>query len=155
MRHLILDAITECEDQTLRLGERFGAALRDRAVVGLIGTLGAGKTRLAQGIARGAGFDGRVRSPSFALLHIYRGRRLIRHIDLYRLDRLDDGTAGEWEEMFDTDGISLIEWADRIPELLPPEAIRVEIQIEGETRRRIRIAAPLPGRVLADWRIAR
>ena len=152
MRRLIVEAISDSEEETIRFGERLGAALRSRAVVGLIGPLGAGKTRLAQGIARGAGYHGRVRSPTFALLHLYRGCLPIRHIDLYRIDRLDEGTAGEWEESMEADGVTLVEWADRFRDLLPPGALEVELLPEGPTRRRIRLSGPMPGVAIGDWR---
>jgi tRNA threonylcarbamoyladenosine biosynthesis protein TsaE len=153
MRRLVVEAVSDSEEETLRFGERLGAALRSRAVIGLVGPLGAGKTRIAQGIARGAGFDGRVRSPSFALLHVYRGRMPIRHLDLYRLDRLDAGTAGEWEEAMESDGLTLVEWSDRFDDFLPPGALEIELIPEGETRRRVRLQGELPGRAIGDWRL--
>lgn len=153
MRRLRFETVTLDEAQTIRVGERLGGALRDGAALGLIGALGAGKTRLTQGIARGAGYAGRVRSPSFALMHVYRGRLEIRHLDLYRLDDLDAGTAGEWEEAIDAGGISIVEWADRIPDLLPAEAIRIFIEAEGASRRRIRMEFPVPPACLDHWRL--
>lgn len=153
MRLLRFEAVTRDEGETIRLGERLGAALRDRTALGLIGALGAGKTRLAQGIARGAGYGGRVRSPSFALMHHYRGRCEIRHLDLYRLDELDPGTAGEWEEEIDSGGISIVEWADRVPAILPPNAIRIVIEFEGASVRRLRIVIPAPSGSIDHWRL--
>jgi tRNA threonylcarbamoyladenosine biosynthesis protein TsaE len=153
MRRLIVEAVSDCEEDTVQFGERLGASLRSRAVVGLVGPLGAGKTRLVQGIARGAGYDGRVRSPTFALLHVYRGRLPIRHLDLYRLDALDDGTAGEWEEAMDTDGLTLVEWSDRFDDILPDGSLELELIPEGPSRRRIRLRGWLPGLAIADWRI--
>jgi tRNA threonylcarbamoyladenosine biosynthesis protein TsaE len=153
LRSLALEAYSESEEETVRFGERLGAALRSRAVVGLTGPLGAGKTRLVQGIARGAGYTGRVRSPTFALLHVYRGRQSVRHIDLYRLDRLDPATEGEWEEVMEEEGLSLVEWADRIPGLLPHEAVWVDLQPLGEQIRRIRLRLPLEVPLLDVWRL--
>jgi tRNA threonylcarbamoyladenosine biosynthesis protein TsaE len=153
MTRLLFEAISDSEGETIGIGQRFGAALRSRAVVGLTGPLGAGKTRIVQGIARGSGYVGRVRSPTFALLHLYRGRLLVRHFDFYRLDSVDDGTAGEWEEEMDADGVSLIEWADRIPDLLPQGAIWIDLSPEGPYRRRIRIRVGLPSRALDHWRL--
>jgi tRNA threonylcarbamoyladenosine biosynthesis protein TsaE len=151
MRSLRLEAVSRSEAETVRFGERLGAALRSRAVVGLVGPLGAGKTRLVQGIARGAGYSGRVRSPSFALLHIYRGRLPLRHFDLYRPDGIDDGTAGEWEEAMEGEGISLIEWADRVPGFVPDEAVRIELVPTGDQDRTIRLCVPLPTRAIERW----
>jgi tRNA threonylcarbamoyladenosine biosynthesis protein TsaE len=151
MRPLIVEAVSRSEEQTVRFGERLGAALRSRSVIGLTGPLGAGKTRLAQGIARGAGYGGRVRSPSFALLHIYRGRLPLRHFDLYRLDSVDDGTAGEWEEAMEAEGISMIEWADRVPGLLPDNAIWIDLSATSEWHRTIRLRVGLPTSSIGDW----
>lgn len=151
MRSLVVEAITRSEEETIRFGERLGAALRSRSVIGLTGPLGAGKTRLTQGIARGAGYGGRVRSPSFALLHIYRGRVPLRHFDLYRLDSIDEGTAGEWEEAMDSAGISVIEWADRAPHLLPGDAIWIDLKATAEEERTIRLRVDLPAVAIGDW----
>lgn len=153
MRRLVMEAVSDSEEETIAFGERLGRALRSCAVVGLTGPLGAGKTRLAQGIARGAGYDGRVRSPTFALLHEYRGRIPIRHIDLYRLDRLDEGTAGEWEEAMETDGLTLVEWSDRFEDFLPASAVEIRLAPEGPSRRRIQLLYDLPGRAIGDWRL--
>ena len=153
MTHLVVEAVTDSEEQTLGFGERLGSALRSGAVVGLIGPIGAGKTRLVQGIARGAGYTGRVRSPSFALLHLYRGRMPLRHYDFYRLDHIDDGTAGEWEEEMEREGLSLVEWADRFPDILPGEALWIGLAVESATRRRITLRLRLPARSLDHWRI--
>lgn len=151
MRRLVVEAVSDSEEETMRFGERLGRALRSRAVVGLIGPLGAGKTRLVQGIARGAGYDGRVRSPTFALLHVYRGRLPIRHIDLYRLAQLDEATAGEWEEAMETDGVTLVEWSDRFEDFLPAGAIEITLMPEGPSRRRIVLTIDVPGGSIRDW----
>lgn len=151
MKRLLFEAVTDSEEETMRFGEGLGAALRTGVVVGLTGPLGAGKTRLVQGIARGTGYPGRVRSPTFALLHLYAGPLPLRHFDFYRVDRLDEGTAGEWEEEMDREGVSLVEWADRLPGLLPEEAIWVDLRPEEATRRRITLRARLPGREIGDW----
>jgi tRNA threonylcarbamoyladenosine biosynthesis protein TsaE len=153
MRSLFVEAISHSEEETVDFGERLGAALTSRSIVGLTGPLGAGKTRLVQGITRGAGYAGRVRSPSFALLHIYRGRMPIRHFDLYRLESVDDGTAGEWEEAMEEEGISLIEWADRVPGLVPDSAVWIELAPTGERDRTIRLRVALPTAALDAWRI--
>lgn len=151
MRRLVVEAVSDSEEETMRFGERLGRALRTRAVVGLIGPLGAGKTRLVQGIARGAGYDGRVRSPTFALLHVYSGRLPIRHIDLYRLEQLDEATAGEWEEAMETDGVTLVEWSDRFEDFLPTGAIEITLMPEGPSRRRIVLTIDAPGGSIRDW----
>ena len=153
MRRLTVEVLSDSEASTLAFGQRLGAALRSRSVVGLTGPLGAGKTRFVQGVARGAGYAGRVRSPSFTLLHIYRGEMPVRHFDFYRLDSLDAGTAGEWEEAMEQEGLSLIEWADRLPDLLPKDAIWIEIAPQRDDRRRIRMIVGLPNCSLGNWRL--
>lgn len=153
-RNLLLDVLSRSEEETIRFGERLGASLRSRAVVGLIGPLGAGKTRMAMGLALGVGYQGKVRSPTFALLNLYRGRLPVRHFDLYRLDSIDEATTGEWEELFEQDGLSLIEWADRFPDLAPPDSIMIEMEPEGDFSRRIRLRLHLPSRAIGDWRLA-
>lgn len=154
MRCLILEVISDSEEETVGFGRRLGSSLRSRAVVGLTGPLGAGKTRMVAGIALGAGYSGRVRSPSFALMHCYRGELPLRHYDFYRLSAIDDGTAGEWEEDMDDEGLSLIEWADRFPEILPEGALWIDLKPEGETRRRITFKLRLPTTYLDHWRLS-
>ncbi len=153
-RGLLLEKLSASEEETIRFGRGLGASLRSGAVVSLIGPLGAGKTRLAAGIARGAGYAGKVRSPTFALLNVYRGVMPVRHFDLYRLDALDPGTFGEWEEMFEEEGLSVIEWADRIPDLVPSDSIAIEIAPRGDSLRQIRLRVGLPTRAIGDWRLA-
>lgn len=153
MRTLALEAFSDSEAETVRFGERLGAGLRPRAVVGLTGSLGAGKTRLVAGMARGSGYSGRVRSPTFALMHVYRGRLPLRHFDLYRLDRLDPGTMGEWQEAMEEEGLSFVEWADRVPDLLPPDAVWIDLLPVAAERRRIRVVVPLEPPRIDVWRL--
>lgn len=105
------------EEETLRFGESLGRALAPPAWLGLTGSLGAGKTRLAQGVARGLGFAGRVRSPSFVLEHRYKGRVGIRHLDLYRLESAPEDLESSWLDGHDD--VILVEWAERVLE--PPD----------------------------------
>jgi tRNA threonylcarbamoyladenosine biosynthesis protein TsaE len=107
---------SETEKSTLEFGETLGRALVPPAWIGLTGPLGAGKTRLIQGIARGLGFGGPVRSPTFVLEHRYRGRHPILHLDLYRLEAPGPDLEASWEE--EEEGIVLVEWSDRVPD--PP-----------------------------------
>jgi tRNA threonylcarbamoyladenosine biosynthesis protein TsaE len=122
------------EEATLRFGAMLGRALTGPAWIGLSGPLGAGKTRLAAGVARGLGFTGRVRSPSFVLEHRYRGRRPILHLDLYRLAGDDEDLRASWEE--EVDAVVLVEWAERVAEP-PPGALSVHLVPDGESGRLI------------------
>ncbi len=99
------------EEETIKLGARLGRRLKPGAVVLLRGELGAGKTTLARGLARGAGFKGRVSSPTFALAHVYRGKRLtVHHLDLYRLARGEHLEVGVEELLADPRAAVVVEW---------------------------------------------
>lgn len=126
------------EADTQRLGELLAQHLPERAVVGLIGTLGSGKTRLVQAIAAGCGIPpSHVTSPTFVLAQEYHGRRSLYHFDTYRLkdeaEFLDLGI----DEYFLRPGIVLIEWADRFPGVLPDERLDVTLSVLGDTSRQI------------------
>jgi tRNA threonylcarbamoyladenosine biosynthesis protein TsaE len=101
-------------EETLALGETWGREAVGGLVIGLTGELGAGKTQLARGVARGLGVDGRVHSPTFALVNEYVGGRLaLFHVDLYRLEKPDEIIAAGLEEYFHPAGVSVVEWAER------------------------------------------
>ena len=137
---LVFDAADESE--TSLLGTALAESLPDGTVVALCGTLGAGKTRLVQAIAEASGVDRRdVVSPTFVLVHEYRGRRTIHHVDAYRLrdesEFLDLGV----EEYFEDEGLTLIEWADRVEGCLPADRIEIDIEITGPDSRQFTIVA--------------
>jgi tRNA threonylcarbamoyladenosine biosynthesis protein TsaE len=103
--------IAAAEEETIRLGEILGRSLRAGDVVLLYGDLGAGKTTLVRGLARGIGYRGRVRSPTFALAHVYRGKRLnLHHLDLYRLKEGQAEELGLDELLHDPRGAVVVEW---------------------------------------------
>lgn len=132
---------SDSEADTFRLGAVLARHLPDGAVVALIGTLGAGKTRLVQAIAEGCGLDRRdVVSPTFVLVHEYPGERMLYHIDAYRLKDEDEFLELGPEEYFESDGITLIEWADRVEDCLPPERLEVRIEVIGEEKRVFELA---------------
>ncbi|MFN5299853.1 MAG: tRNA (adenosine(37)-N6)-threonylcarbamoyltransferase complex ATPase subunit type 1 TsaE [Planctomycetaceae bacterium] len=135
---IILDSQEEAE--TLALGQRLAGALEPGLVVALQGNLGAGKTRLVKGIAAGAGVDPReVTSPTFVLVNEYSGRWPIYHFDTYRLTSGVAFAELGIDEYFAGDGISLVEWADRVPDWLPPDRLEVTIEVTGEQARRLTI----------------
>jgi tRNA threonylcarbamoyladenosine biosynthesis protein TsaE len=110
--------------------------------VALCGTLGAGKTRLVQAIAEASGVDRRdVLSPTFVLIQEYHGRRPIYHIDAYRLRDDDEFLALGPEEYFESDGLVLVEWANRIERCMPRDRIEIHIDVVGPQSRRFEIAA--------------
>ena len=132
---------THSPEETQEIGVKIGCQLNRGDVVALIGDLGVGKTCLTQGIARGAGVrqDETVNSPSYILINEYEGKIPIYHIDLYRLEQLEDIIALGLEEYLEGDGICVIEWADRMGELLPESHIQVKIAGEDEFTRSIEV----------------
>jgi tRNA threonylcarbamoyladenosine biosynthesis protein TsaE len=122
---------THSEDGTRELGERIGRLLERGDTVLLRGDLGAGKTRLAQGIARGLGVSQPVTSPSYVLMNEYEGRIRMFHVDLYRIagtDELED--LGLWDHT--ENGCLVVEWPERGLDLLPGDRLEVSIR-EGAT----------------------
>jgi tRNA threonylcarbamoyladenosine biosynthesis protein TsaE len=133
---------TGSEEETLALGARLAARLHPDRVLLLEGPMGAGKTVLTRGIARGLGIDPReIQSPTFTLVHHHRGEggaELV-HLDLYRLS--PDEVAGlGLEEILAGPGIKVVEWAERLPEP-PPGALRVVARSLGECRREFELMA--------------
>ena len=131
---------TQSEEETIALGEKLAAELPSKAIVLLIGDLGAGKTTLAKGVAKGLGAaqPEEVTSPTFTLIHEYSPR--LYHIDLYRLDSADQvGTLG-LDEIFDRNAVVLIEWGERFPALMPNDRIEIRLETIDENKRRIAIS---------------
>jgi tRNA threonylcarbamoyladenosine biosynthesis protein TsaE len=126
---------TSSEDETIELGQRLARELPRRAVVLLIGNLGAGKTTLAKGIVSGLGAASpeEVSSPTFTLIHEYGGASVF-HIDLYRLDTAAQVATLGLDEIFERDAVVLIEWGERFPELLPKERIEIRLRADGDRR---------------------
>jgi tRNA threonylcarbamoyladenosine biosynthesis protein TsaE len=107
--------ISHSAAETAALGEQWGRAAETGIVIGLCGDLGAGKTQLVKGLARGLGITARVHSPTFALVNIYNGGRLtLFHLDLYRLDTREQILAAGLEEYLKPAGVTVIEWAERL-----------------------------------------
>ena len=135
----IWEVLTKDPDQTLRLGFVFGEILPEASTVALIGDLGAGKTLLARGIARGLGVEDEreVSSPTFVLVNEYRGRIPVHHVDLYRLrDSFEVEDIG-WEEFISGPGVTLVEWAEKVPDLLPEDRIEVYLHWVGPADRKL------------------
>jgi tRNA threonylcarbamoyladenosine biosynthesis protein TsaE len=119
------------------LGEVIGSMLEPGDVVSLTGDLGAGKTTLVQGAALGLGVTGQqVLSPTFTLVREYRGKHPVYHLDVYRLERIQDVIDLGFEEILDPDGVTFVEWGDAIEGLLPESYLEVELwtRIEDEGR---------------------
>jgi len=128
------------------MGEALGRVLECGVVVALIGDLGSGKTVFAQGLARGLGVgpDEYVSSPSFTLVNHYRGRVPVFHMDTYRLVDAAEMVALGYEEYFEPSGVTIIEWADKVRDLLPERCILADFKLIDETTRKINIELPGP-----------
>ena len=128
---------------TQALGEKIGALLKAGDVVALEGELGAGKTTLVKGIARGLGVKDKstVVSPTYVLVNEYEGREKVYHIDWYRLDAVKGLDRQMARECFDSDAVSLVEWAGRGRTLLPSERINISLRHAGPLRRIITVSA--------------
>jgi tRNA threonylcarbamoyladenosine biosynthesis protein TsaE len=120
--------ITHSEDETIELGRRIASELPRRAVVQLIGNLGAGKTTLAKGIVSGLGAASpeEITSPTFTLIHEY-GEGRVYHIDLYRLDTEAQVATLGLDEIFDREAVVLIEWGEKFPKLMPEPRIEIHL----------------------------
>ena len=131
--------ISHSPAETGSLGERWGRAAQRGLVIGLSGDLGAGKTRLVKGIARGLGITARVHSPTFTLVNEYGGGRLrLFHLDLYRLETRGQIVSAGLEEFLQPDGVTVIEWAEKmVNEEKPRRMIFVKIEVLGESERKI------------------
>ena len=138
---------TSCDAETIALGECLALLLEKGSIVALRGPLGAGKTCLARGIGRGLGITEELRSPTYTIVSEYEGALAmidgssvpVYHIDAYRLRGNDDFSAIGGEEIVFGNGISIIEWSERIPFFITERALRVDIEIQGENMRLIRI----------------
>jgi tRNA threonylcarbamoyladenosine biosynthesis protein TsaE len=131
------------EDDTQRLGEAIAELVEPGVVIGLVGPLGAGKTRLVRAIAEALGVEpSAISSPTFVLIQEYDGRLPIYHFDAYRLptpEAFEDlGVADYWE----SGGLSLVEWADRVHDLLPHPRWTITLHPTGPTARSVRIHLP-------------
>ena len=131
-----LDCISHSEAQTQRLGLRLGTLVMPGSVVLLEGTMGAGKTVFAQGVALGLEVKEQVTSPSYTLIKEYQSGRLpLFHIDLYRIASNDSLWSLGLEEYIDGDGICVIEWARKVRDFLPETWLLINIEIMTDTKR--------------------
>lgn len=135
----LIEIVSSSPEETAALGERIASRLGQGSVVALRGGLGAGKTCFVKGIARGLGINENVTSPTYTIISEYRGIIPLYHIDAYRLAGDDDFENTGAGELMSGEGISVIEWSERIPNSLPPNAIIIEIAIRGQEERLIRI----------------
>jgi tRNA threonylcarbamoyladenosine biosynthesis protein TsaE len=129
---------TDNANQTRLIGVEFARNLPAGTVLNLIGDLGAGKTEFVKGLALGLGFDSEVTSPTFTVVHEYRGGRLaLFHIDFYRLNEERELDELGFDDYLKAGGICAIEWGDKFPTRLPPDSIKIRLIIHGNDRRTI------------------
>lgn len=131
--------ISRSFEETYRIGKIIGKNLTHGDVVALIGELGAGKTSIAQGIAKGLGVLEHVTSPTFNIINEYEGVFTFYHFDLYRIQGIDELNDLGYEEYFFGDGVCVIEWAEKIKEILPEKTIFIFLIYIDETSRKINI----------------
>lgn len=126
---MIMIEETFTPEETFSLGERIGRDAVPGQVYCLDGDLGVGKTVFSQGFAKGLGVEGPVNSPTFTILQQYdEGRLVLYHFDVYRIGDLDEMDEIGYEDCFYGEGVCLIEWSEKIRELLPPDAVRIRIE---------------------------
>jgi tRNA threonylcarbamoyladenosine biosynthesis protein TsaE len=136
-----LELITRSPEQTQALGQRLGQIAQPGDVILLVGKLGAGKTCLTQGIAWGLGIDDYAASPSFVLVRELYGRLPLYHVDFYRLEKLEEIAELGLDEYFYGQGVSVVEWAEKAFELLPPEHLLIEMEYVSDNERRLKLKA--------------
>ncbi len=133
---------TTSVDDTRELGSALAGLARPGDVLVLAGDLGTGKTAFAQGFARGLGVDEQVTSPTFILARTYEGRLRLHHLDVYRLDHLQEAEDLGLAELVDDRSVTLVEWGDVIAPTHPPEHLEVRLAYgEGPDDRSVRLAA--------------
>ncbi|MVB11845.1 tRNA threonylcarbamoyladenosine biosynthesis protein TsaE [Caprobacter fermentans] len=123
---------TSSPEETERLGEQIASGLKGGEVLALFGGMGMGKTALTRGIARGLGIPEGVSSPTFALVHEYKGRVTLYHFDMYRVTSWDDLASTGFFDDLDSGAVLVVEWSENIENALPPEAVRIHLH-RGET----------------------
>lgn len=137
-----MEIFTKSAQETKRFGRKFANTLKGGEVIALVGELGGGKTTFVQGLARGLGIKDRIISPTFILRRDYQGKKKLCHIDLYRIGEGVEKEFGNLDtnELFgSSDTIIVIEWAEKVRELLPQSTIWVTFENQGLEKRRIEI----------------
>ena len=132
--------LSKSENETLKLGQKVAGCLKSGDILCLEGDLGAGKTTFVKGLAQGLNIKmDKVHSPTFTLMNIYDSKLPLFHFDLYRMDDIQEILNIGYEEFLFGDGIAVIEWADKLKELLPQEYLKIEFSHAGENQRNITI----------------
>ena len=136
-----MELVSHSVEETFQLGEKIGKYITPGTILALSGDLGAGKTALSQGIAKGLGIGEQVVSPTFTLIQEYEGGRIpLYHMDMYRLETEREFAQLGLEDYFNSDGVMVIEWAERLGDLLPADHIAIDIQYLSERERKITVS---------------
>lgn len=138
---MFLEVLSHSEKETELVGEGLGKTLCPGSVVALFGGLGVGKTAFIRGLARAAGYTGRVTSPTYAIINEYLSPVPVFHFDMYRLEGPEELAELGWDEYLGRNGICAVEWSERIEAALPAGTLRVELSVTGDNERQIRIEA--------------
>ena len=137
-----MEFIVTTVDETYKLGELIGSFVNSGDIICLIGDLGTGKTHLTKGIAKGLDVKDNITSPTFTIVNEYTGRLKLYHFDVYRVNDPDEIAAIGFDEYIFSDGVSIIEWANYIMELIPESNLTIEIEKNlelGDDYRKINI----------------
>lgn len=134
-----LTYLTTSDQETINLGRKLGAGLREGDVIAMSGELGSGKTWFTKGVAFGLGVpeESIITSPSFAFVNKYTGRCPLFHMDIYRLGEISDFLSAGLDEYFYENGVVVLEWADRWPRILPEWSLKVKFEIVDDQTRSI------------------
>lgn len=133
----MLQFLVPTAEDMIELGRAIGKMIPSGTVIGLVGDLGVGKTTLVQGIAQGLAVEAHLTSPTFTLIKQYAGRLPLHHIDVYRLEDPEEILLLGLDEILLEDSVVVVEWADRIQELLPKTYLRITLTMDTDARRRV------------------
>jgi tRNA threonylcarbamoyladenosine biosynthesis protein TsaE len=137
-----MEKLSSSVNQTLKLGKKISGNLSGGEIILLSGSLGAGKTVLAKGIADGLGINkDDVLSPTFVLLRVYQGKYLLQHFDFYRIKAPQDLFALGYQEYLYSDAVTIIEWPQRLKFLLPKEFLKIKLFIKAKNQRYFKFTA--------------
>lgn len=138
----MIEKDTASPEETIAFGICLGRLLKDGDLLCLTGDLGAGKTHLTKGIARGLGVEEVVTSPTYTILQVYEGKIPLYHFDFYRIERSEELFDIGFEEYISGRGVSIVEWSDKFPAVLPRERLTVTVEYGNDAagERRIKLA---------------
>ena len=137
-----MEKLSRSVNQTLKIGRLIARNLRGGEIILLSGSLGAGKTVLAKGIAQGLGINkNNVISPTFVLLRLHQGKHLLQHFDFYRLRTIEDIFSLGYEEYFYSPAVTIIEWPERLKFLKPREFLKIKLSTKPGDKRHLKFIA--------------